>query len=755
MRRSSQVAAAAAAIALATLDAGSPVRAQAPARIAVAVDGAAAGTPLKRVWPYYGYDEVNYTTTPLGQDLLRTLATINNSPTYIRTHFLLNTGDGMAALKWGSTNVYTENASGTPIYSWTIMDRIMDAIVAAGTRPMVEIAFMPQALSTRPTPYRNSDTFALDGGCFYPPKDYAKWAGLIREWATHSRDRYPGVEDNWLWELWNEPNIGYWHGTAAEFHRLYDYTESGLHGVLPRAILGGPSIAGVSNFLRDFLQHCATGTNGVTGATGTRLDLVSFHAKGGVAIASGHVQMNMRNQLAQHRDGFNMIAGFSQFRSTPIVISEADPDGCAACSTEDVPADAYRNSTAYGAYEVAMMKRTLELEARAGVNLRGVLTWAFMFDGEPWFAGHRTLATNGIHKPVLNAFKLLGALGGNRLPVTSSGALTLDQILASSVRGQQADVDAMATRDGNRVQVLVWNYHDDLVAVAAAPVRVTVTLPTGWGTRATITHLRVDETHGDAHTVWMSQGSPAAPSAAQRAALVAAMEPAPLEPARTVDVVGGAVTVDFDLPRFGISLITLAPPAPADGGVPDAAGTTDGSTSDAGAGGAGGRGGAAGGGGMAGVGGSGRGGAGGGGAGGGGAGGGSGGGGNGGGLSGSGGSGGAAGVAGSSGGGPAGSGGGSGGGGGGGGAGGDGGGVAGATGSGGSGGAPGGSGGFSGGAAAGSGGGPTAGASGCGCDVSPSTGGASTSADLLACVVLGLALTARRARRRPGQRHRG
>jgi xylan 1,4-beta-xylosidase len=65
------------------------------------------------------------------------------------------------------------------------------------------------------------------------------------------------------------------------------------------------------------------------------------------------------------------------------------------------------------------------------------------------------------------------------LPVTSSGALTLDQILASSVR-QQADVDAMATREGNRVQVLVWNYHDDLVTVAAgarprdrhAPVRL-------------------------------------------------------------------------------------------------------------------------------------------------------------------------------------------------------------------------------------------------------------------------------------------
>ena len=129
------------------------------------------------------------------------------------------------------------------------------------------------------------------------------------------------------------------------------------------------------------------------------------------------------------------------------------------------------------------------------------------------------------------------------------------------------------------------------MAVTAAPVRATVTLPSGWGARATITHLRVDETHGDAYTVWTSQGSPATPSAAQRTALLAAMEPSPLEPARTVDVVGGAVTLDFDLPRFGVSLITLTPEAAGDGGAPDAGGT-DAATSDGGgAGGMGGRGG--------------------------------------------------------------------------------------------------------------------------------------------------------------------
>src|SRR6185503_2623360 len=180
--------------------------------------------------------------------------------------------------------------------------------------------------------------------------------------------------------------------------------------------------------------------------TGTRLDMVSFHAKGGVAITGGHVQMNLGNQMRLHRTGFSAVAAVTQFRNTPIVISEADPDGCAACPVSMTPADAYRTSPAYGAYEVAMMKKTLELETRYGVNVRGLLTWAFLFENTPYFAGYRGLETNGIHLPVLNAFKLLGSVEGTRVPVTSSGARTLDDILMNSVR-QQPDVDALASKN--------------------------------------------------------------------------------------------------------------------------------------------------------------------------------------------------------------------------------------------------------------------------------------------------------------------
>jgi xylan 1,4-beta-xylosidase len=167
---------------------------------------------------------------------------------------------------------------------------------------------------------------------------------------------------------------------------------------------------------------------------------------------------------------------------------------------------------------------------------------------------------------VLGAFKLLGRLQGARLPVTSSGAAPLDELLSNGVR-QAPDVDAMATLNGNTIQILVWNYHDDLVATAAAPVRLTTRLPATFGTHARVAHLRVDDTHGNAFAAWSAQGRPTSPTSEQRASLLRAMAPSLLVPEKIVDTDSlGAVTMDFEIPRFGVSLITLSPsPAPSEG----------------------------------------------------------------------------------------------------------------------------------------------------------------------------------------------
>src|ERR1700689_3307193 len=154
--------------------------------------------PTRPLWNYWGYPEPNYTYPRNGKKLLAEFAALSPVPVYIRVHNLFTTGDGSASLKWGSTNVYSEDASGRPIYSWVILDQIFDTFRAAGVKPLVEIGFMPKALSTHPEPYRHafpsvpvSDIYT---GWAYPPKSYPKWSELVFQFVDHLRERYGEAE---------------------------------------------------------------------------------------------------------------------------------------------------------------------------------------------------------------------------------------------------------------------------------------------------------------------------------------------------------------------------------------------------------------------------------------------------------------------------------------------------------------------------------------------------------------------------------
>jgi xylan 1,4-beta-xylosidase len=241
--------------------------------------------PLDPVWAWFGYDEPNYTYMPNGRKLLSELAALSPAPVFVRAHNLLTTGDGTPALKWGSTNAYTEDAAGNPIYDWTLVDSIFDTYIERGMKPLVEIGFMPEALSSRPQPYKHE--WAPDRpyneiyrGWSFPPGDYDRWSALIYAWVLHAVDRYgPEEVESWYWEPWNEPNISYWQGTTDEYLKLYDYTVDAVRRALPAARVGGPHSTGPGSdnaaaFLRAFLDHCLSGTNYRTGETGSPLDFM-------------------------------------------------------------------------------------------------------------------------------------------------------------------------------------------------------------------------------------------------------------------------------------------------------------------------------------------------------------------------------------------------------------------------------------------------------------------------------------------------
>jgi len=533
---------------------------------------AARTSPLRRIWRFEGYDELNYTYTPRGRELLAKLGGLSDAPYFIRAHFLLCSGSGVGGPKWGSSNVYTEDAEGNSVYSWDIIDRVFDTYLETGCVPFVELGFMPEALSTAPASVTCGDP--REGGWKYPPRDYGKWRELIRRLAEHCLARY-GLRSvsRWYWELWNEPDIPfYWQGGVQEYSRLYDYTVAGLTEVLPQARVGGPGTTNPGRekagaFLRAFLEHCVKGTNAVTGAIGTRLDFVSFHSKGG-GFKKDPKEGKHTPSLDQLVDnvavGLDITARFPGLAGREIVVTECDPDGGAASGKYDNPNLVFRNTEYYASYVAAAVCRLLDLE-RGGGSFRvdGMLTWAFEFEDREYFEGFRTLSTNGIDKPVLNVFRFLSNLGTRRLAVD----LVSVPLSGGEHRGGHPAADdlprlgalAAGGEDGS-VQLFLVSHHDDWDLRTGVRAEITLSgLPEKRSYR--LRRFQIDHRASNAHTLWREMGEPREISDAQIRELALAGRPSLAEQGTVSAGPEGTATLELNLPSHCVCLVVLSPRA--------------------------------------------------------------------------------------------------------------------------------------------------------------------------------------------------
>lgn len=535
--------------------------AQEARQVAISVDAAKAVGKLPPVWRFFGADEPNYATMKDGRKLLVELGELKKGQVYFRAHNLLSSGDGTAAFKWGSTNAYTETKDGKPVYNWAIVDGIIDAYLAEGIRPYLQIGFTPEAMANAPagTPYRHSwrPGFAYNliaTGWTYPPKDYEKWAELIHQWTLHNIERYGRAEvEKWYFEVWNEPNSPfYWTASPEEFYKLHDYAIAAVRKALPTARVGGPDVAGPGGtFMDGFLKHVSSGKNYATGQTGTPTDFLSFHAKGKPTFVDGHVRMGIATHLRETDGGFTKVLSIPSLAGKPVVIGESDPEGCAACPG---PANAYRNGTMYSSYTAASFARIWELAEKRKINLEGVVSWSFEFEDQPWFAGYRQLSTNGVDLPVLNVFRLFAQLGETKLATTNTAQVPLDTLMKNGVQGD-ADIGSIATRTADgKVALLVWHYHDDDVAGPDAQIKLSLNGIKAKPAQAKL--WRVDGDHANAFSAWKKMGSPQSPDQDQYKQL----EAASVMHAETLSIATGqrgGASIDLRLPRQGVALIVL------------------------------------------------------------------------------------------------------------------------------------------------------------------------------------------------------
>ncbi len=481
------------------------------------------------IWRFFGADEPNYATMKDGRQLLGELGMLKKDDVYFRAHNLLSSGDGTPALKWGSTNVYTEDAAGNPATTGASVDEIFDAYLSNGVRPFVQLGFMPQALSTAPAsvPYKHSwrpgfDYNLISGGWGYPPRDYDRWSELCFELTRHLVQRYGEAEvRRWWFETWNEPNgPAYWKASREEFYKLHDYAIAGVRRALPSARVGGPHTAGHGGaYMEGFLDHITQGKNYATGEQGTPTDFLAFHAKGSPKFVDGHVRMGIQAQLATIDTGLPhdrraARAGRQAHRHRRV----------GSRRLRRLPGSAVRLSQRHHVFE--LHRRQLRAQTRTrrapprepagsadlGVRVRGS---AVLRRIPP--AGqqrHRHAGAQRVPHVQPDAGPQVAGeelAPGARSTTFSRAASVAIRTLASWPRG--------AT---DTVAILVWHYHDDDVAGPDAAVKLNVK-----GLRRgapTVTHYRIDQQHSNSYAAWQRMGSPIAPDKASYDALRAAAQ---------------------------------------------------------------------------------------------------------------------------------------------------------------------------------------------------------------------------------------
>ncbi|MBV8632430.1 MAG: hypothetical protein JOZ83_15990 [Silvibacterium sp.] len=438
---------------------------------------------------------------------------------YIRAHGIL-----MDDAKYGFRGVYTEDSAGHPHYDWTKVDKLYDMLREDGLKPFVELSFMPKALAAD----RHAPKIFEYKGNSSPPKDYAKWRGLVAALAQHLIDRYGRAEvETWPFEVWNEPDlkvdVTFWNGSRDDYFRLYDYAADGLKSVDPNLKVGGP-VAAFTTFQEPFLRHI-TRQDFATRANHAPLDFLDLH--------NYYLPAADYRPLLRRYDLPDVPVYYTEWGVSPeygdkvsdMPYSAAETVSGLADSLDQVASISYWTATDY-----------------------------FEESGDPkalFHGGFGLIGLNGLRKPRYWAYYLLHQLGTEKLPVAGSGD------------GFSGLVKPLAARssDGS-IEVILGNATPEHSKAAGSPalnrhIALTVSGLTP-GASYRVEHDRIDNDHSNVYGAWQAMGSPRWPVGEQMALLHQRDELQTLFPARTVTAnAAGEVTLEFDLPMPGVSWVKV------------------------------------------------------------------------------------------------------------------------------------------------------------------------------------------------------
>jgi xylan 1,4-beta-xylosidase len=413
---------------------------------------------------------------------------------YIRFHGIL--ADDMNVVQSLSDFIPLPGARQIQSTNFFQVGRVYDAVLKAGLKPFVELSFMPSALASGKKTvfhYRANIT---------PPKDYAAWSGLIKQFIRFLIDRYGEQEvETWYFEVWNEPDLpNFWSGGQKGYFELYKATVLAIKSINPQLRVGGPATS-ANRWLKEFQAYCT--------AENLPIDFLSSHHYPGDAFghAFGFRQLLKMAGIVRKSKGETIAAVNRKLFYEPEIFPQI-PKGILTEQLKTARKEAgsiplmyteWNCSATFGA-PIHDTKLSAAFALKTVVDNDGLADaysfWCFsdlfeeiFFLAEPFNGGFGLLTVDGIPKPSFWAFKMLSLLGEERY----------------DFHFEQDGVEAAAFKKDDQIQILL--YQQSFVERDARQQSVHLVL-TGIPTVKSVTVQAIDDEHCNPQRVWEEMGRP-------------------------------------------------------------------------------------------------------------------------------------------------------------------------------------------------------------------------------------------------------
>ncbi len=471
-------------------------------------------------------------------------------------------------------HIVSMDSSGKLQYDFTENDERLDLLVECGLKPVLCFGFMPECIADgyedRMRRRRGRQMYP------FPPKDYALWREVCREYTQHVVDRY-GLElaKTWYFECWNEPDghffmpealatkdVAVWEDKYLKYEMMYDAFAMGVKDVSRQLQAGGPGTNSmdhnVVNYAERLVNHAVNGINHQTGKKDVPMDFLSYHA-----YAAGSKQMyeGIAPKLSKILD--KLVRGgkiLEKYNVTmPLLLNEWD----LACNNEWV---FYHENPAYPRVECttimdlryrdteymsAVFAKAIDLVVRGplmdGVPLKMMALCmvdpeSVYYDSKDFVDGRTLITPSGFVKPIYHMHSLASRMTGQLLEM--SGELS-----------KYMGVVPVKGEDGV-IRVMVYYMKEDFYdKIPNQKLKLTIG---GLEGNYRVRHYRIDHMMSNSFTKWAELGMPEAPNVFEREKINQAGKLALLYPEETVSL-AGAYEEEIYLSQNAVSFMELIP----------------------------------------------------------------------------------------------------------------------------------------------------------------------------------------------------